>query len=101
MLHQRRSDVPTLTKPDYKSAYRRLESVENQTEQLGRASADAREVDGLREDAFMERLTAIEKGIRDVSRNMQLVRDKQVYQSIRHTRFDSFLPYAWQSAIPL
>ena len=78
MLLQGRSDVPTLTKPDNQSAYRRLESVETQTEQLGRASADAREVDGLREDAFKERLTAIEKGIRDVSRNMQLVRDKQV-----------------------
>ena len=94
MFHQRRSDVPALTKPDDKSACRRLESVENQTEQLGRASADAREVDGLREDAFKERLTAIEKGIRDVSRNMQLVRDKQVQQSIRLTHFHSFLLYA-------
>jgi len=78
-----------------------LESLENQTEQLGRASADAREVDGLREDAFKERLTAIEKGIRDVSRNMQLVRDKQVQQSIRHTQFDSFSTYVWKSVIPL
>lgn len=57
---------------------RRLESVENQTEQLGRAVADSREVDGLREDAFKDRLTAIDKSIRDVSRNVQLVRDKQV-----------------------
>lgn len=56
---------------------RRLESVENQTEQLGRASADAREVDGLREDAFKERLTAIEKSMRDVSRNVQIVKDRQ------------------------
>ena len=57
---------------------RRLESVENQTEQLGRASADASEVDGLREDAFKERLTAIEKSMRDVSRNVQIVKDRQV-----------------------
>ncbi|DBA67838.1 TPA: hypothetical protein ACH3X2_014186 [Trebouxia sp. C0005] len=56
---------------------RRLELVEKQTEQLGRASADPREVDGLREDAFKERLTAIEQGILDVSRSVQLVRDKQ------------------------
>lgn len=52
--------------------------MENQTEQLGRASADAREVDGLREDAFKERLTAIEKSMRDVSRNVQIVKDRQV-----------------------
>lgn len=57
---------------------RRLESVEHQTEQLGRAVADSREVDGLREDAFKDRLTGIDKSIRDVSRNVQLVRDKQV-----------------------
>lgn len=57
---------------------RRLESVEHQTEQLGRAVADSREVDGQREDAFKDRLTAIDKSIRDVSRNVQLVRDKQV-----------------------
>lgn len=57
---------------------RRLESVEHQTEQLGTAVADSREVDGLREDAFKDRLTGIDKSIRDVSRNVQLVRDKQV-----------------------
>ena len=59
-------------------ACRRLEAVENQTEQLGRAVADSREVDGLREDAFKDRLTAIDKSVRDVSRTVQLVRDKQV-----------------------
>lgn len=78
MLHRCRSDVPTLAKLDNQSDYRRLELVEKQTEQLGRASADPREVDGLREDAFKERLTAIEQGILDVSRSVQLVRDKQV-----------------------
>ena len=67
--------------PEIGNFDRRLESVENQTEQLGRASAGAQEVGGLREDAFKERLTAIEKGIRDVSRNVQLVRDRQVHST--------------------
>ena len=40
--------------------------------------ADSREVDGLREDAFKDRLTAINKSICDVSRSVQLVRDAQV-----------------------
>ena len=58
--------------------YRRLESVENQTEQLGQAAADAKEVDRLKEDSLKERLTTIEKNIRDIGRNVQLVRDRQV-----------------------
>lgn len=44
--------------------------------------ADSREVDGLREDAFKDRLTAIDKSIRDVSRNVQLVRAKQVLANL-------------------
>ena len=83
---------------------RRLESVEHQTEQLGTAVADSREVDGLREDAFKDRLTGIDKSIRDVSRNVQLVRDKQVlcnfaccYRTSSYTCIQDLAPPACRS----
>ena len=59
-------------------ACRRLENLENQSEQLGRAVADVREVEGVREDSLKSRLTAIDKGLSAVTRNVQLIRDKQV-----------------------
>ena len=78
---------------------RRLESVEHQTEQLGRAVADSREVDGLREDAFKDRLTAIDKSVREVSRNIQLVRDKQVPE-VAHCSHSQSLQIIHQNRLP-
>lgn len=57
---------------------RRMESVENQVEQLGRSLADMRGVEGLREESLKERFLAVEKSLRDVNRGVQLIRDKQV-----------------------
>ena len=57
---------------------RRLESLENQTERLGRAISDARDVDCVREEGLKERFNSLDKGLRDISRGVQLVRDKQV-----------------------
>ena len=82
---------------------RRLESVEHQTEQLGRAVADSREVDGLREDAFKDRLTAIDKSVREVSRNIQLVRDKQVpaiHCEVAHCSHSQSLQIIHQNPLP-
>ena len=56
---------------------RRLESLENQVEQLGSAAADRHETDTVRENAFKERFTSLDKAVREVSRSVQLVRDKQ------------------------
>ncbi len=58
-------------------ACRRLESLENQIEQLGSAAADGHETDTVRENAFKERFTSLDKAVREVSRSVQLVRDKQ------------------------
>lgn len=57
---------------------RRLENIENRTEQLSEAVADGQQVDKLREEALKERLTGIDKSVRDVSRGVQVIRDKQV-----------------------
>jgi hypothetical protein len=57
---------------------RRMDSVENQVEQLGRSLADMRGVEGLREETLKERFLAMEKTLRDVNRGVQLIRDKQV-----------------------
>eukprot|EP00884_Botryococcus_braunii_P013663 jgi/Botrbrau1/22298/Bobra.0138s0050.1 len=56
---------------------RRMDSVENQVEQLGRSLADMRGVEGLREESLKERFFSMEKTLRDVSRGIQLIRDKQ------------------------
>ena len=55
-----------------------MESIENQVEQLGTGAADAKDVGAVKDEALKERLTHIERSIRDVSRNVQLVRDRQV-----------------------
>ena len=60
------------------AAGRRLEALEGQTERLGQALADLRETDGVREEYVKERLSALERMLREVSRGVQLVRDKQV-----------------------
>ena len=62
----------------FRRCRRRLESVENQTEQLGQAAAGAKDIGQLKEDSLKDRLTSIEKSLRDVGRNVQLVRDRQV-----------------------
>ena len=59
------------------AACRRLDALEGKADRLGKAMKDSREVDTLREDAFKERFTTLDKGLRDVSRSVQLVRDKQ------------------------
>lgn len=40
--------------------------------------ADGQQVDKLREEALKERLTGIDKSVREVSRGVQVIRDKQV-----------------------
>ena len=40
--------------------------------------ADVREVEGVREESLKLRLTSVDKGLRDVTRGVQLIRDKQV-----------------------
>lgn len=59
-------------------AYRRLESLENRTEQISQVVADIQAVSGLRDDAAKERLGALEKTLREVHRGVQIIRDKQV-----------------------
>ena len=59
-----------------------MESIENQIEQLSRGSADAKEVAAVKDDAYKERLTTIERSMRDISRNVQLVRDRQVINTV-------------------
>lgn len=61
-----------------RDSIRRLESLEHQSEQVMKALSDARDVDGLRDDASKERFSAIDKTLRDIQRGVQLVRDKQV-----------------------
>ncbi len=57
---------------------RRLGSLESRTEQIGQVVADIQQVSGLREDATKERLTGMEKALREIQRNVQIIRDKQV-----------------------
>ena len=40
-----------------------MESIENQIEQLSRGSADAKDVAAVKDDAYKERLTTIERSI--------------------------------------
>ena len=40
--------------------------------------ADVREVEGLREESLKLRLNTLDKGMRDITRGVQLIRDKQV-----------------------
>lgn len=75
------------------SVCRRMESVENQVEQLGRSLADMRGVEGLREESMKERFIAVEKSLRDVHRGVQMIRDKQVIslQSLGEMNVDALL----------
>ena len=57
---------------------RRLESLENQTEQVARGVAEIQEVSGARAEAVKGRLSGLEKSLREVQRGVQLIRDKQV-----------------------
>lgn len=79
---------------------RRLENLENQSEQLGRAVADVREVEGVREDALKSRLTAIEKGVSSVTRNVQLIRDKQVQLMCLRLKCDKRVLFVCQHCLP-
>ena len=40
--------------------------------------ADVREVEGVREESLKLRLNTLDKGLRDITRGVQLIRDKQV-----------------------
>ena len=64
------------------SACRRLELLENRTEQVSSMLADIQKVEGLREDAMKERFSSMEKTLRDVHRGVQIVRDKQVWHKL-------------------
>lgn len=57
---------------------RRLESLENQTEQVAKGVAEIQEVSATRTEALKGRFSGIEKALREVQRGVQLVRDKQV-----------------------
>ena len=61
-----------------RSVCRRLESLENRTEQVSSMLADVQKVEGLREDAMKERFSSLERTLRDIHRGVQIVRDKQV-----------------------
>ena len=81
-----------------------MESVENQTEQLGQAAADAKDIGQLKEDSLKDRLTSIEKSLRDVGRNVQLVRDRQVCDadsSIFNLHLDASTAYKHTSCTEL
>jgi hypothetical protein len=57
---------------------RRLEALENQTEQIRSTLSEQHSVEGLREGAGKERFNSLEKSLRDIQRGVQLIRDKQV-----------------------
>ena len=62
--------------------YRRLETIEQRTEQLTDALAEGHQIDKLREDALKERLTGLDKSVREVGRGVQAIKDKQVSLSL-------------------
>ena len=57
---------------------RRLETLETKTEEVAQAVAEGRQEGTSREEAGREQLDSLEKGLREVQRGVQLIRDKQV-----------------------
>ncbi len=57
---------------------RRLETLETRTEEVAQAVADGRQEGTSREEAGREHFDSLEKGLREVQRGVQLIRDKQV-----------------------
>jgi len=54
----------------------RLEALENRTEQMQEIISDIQQVTTVREDAARERAATAEKTLRDIQRNVQIVRDR-------------------------
>lgn len=53
-----------------------MEALENRTEQMQEIISDIQQVTTVREDAARERAATAEKTLRDIQRNVQIVRDR-------------------------
>lgn len=61
----------------------RLEGLESKAESLGQSLAEFKQVETVREEGQRERFNAVDKSLKEVSRGIQLVRDKQVHSTCK------------------
>lgn len=57
---------------------RRLGALESRMEHASQALQELQEVGSFRDETIKERLTGVEKSLREVHRCVQIIRDKQV-----------------------